>query len=395
MPTSILRTEEAHLGLIQEQTVRDTYKQLFMSRFVGWAKQNPVTGEYMPTMTPVVMKRDFKAKGMDSMKVPMLRNLTAPEIYGDSAVSGQGEAQSLYYLNTYINKRSSVVGPPDEMANQRVSFLQLVEQARPLMTDKLARTTEVQMMSAFYEGFSRNVTATTGGGISITKRYHPNIYAIDSGKVTWSGTVATHVTNIHNANSGLSAGASDDIMSADGLWNFHTAIRKDEIPPINVNGIDVHILLIHENQMRQLTKDAKFVSAFQNAAERDLVKNPMFSGMFRFFAGFAIFVREFSVFGLSSTSSALTWGATNPLSAVDTYDTKAAICFGQQALCGGWAAGPEYYVEESNHGGRKETSAKMIDGFSRADYYDSTSSPTDKVNKSSAILLTYSPDGWS
>lgn len=395
MPTSILRTEEAHLGLIQEQTAREAFKNLFFSRWVGWAKQNQVTGEYMPTMTPIVMKRDFKAKGMDNMKVPMLKNLTQTPIYGDSTRTGQGEAQVLYYLNVYINARAGVVGPPDTMANQRVSFLQLVEQARPLVTDWLARETEVEICSAIYEGFSRNVTATTGGGISITKRYHPNIYMADSGKVTWSGTSATYISSIHTANQGLAAGASDDIMSADALWSLASAVRKDEIQPIMVGNTPVRILLIHENQMRQLTKDPKFIDAATNAAERDLMKNPMFTGMFRYFAGFAIFVREFSVFGLSSTSTALTWGATNPLSAVDTNDTKAAIAFGQQFLCGGWADGPSYYVEETNHGVRKETSASMIDGFARADYYDSTSSPTAKVNKSSALLCTFSPDGWA
>lgn len=393
MATIIARSDEAHIGLLQAKTAKEMFKRLYFSRWIGFTQQSKMTGEDIPPVAPIVMKKEFASQGMDNMVVPMLKNLTGEPVYGDVQVLNTGESQQLNYLKVYVNQRRKAIQPPARMSNQRVKTLQLIEQARPQMQDWLARNSEIQIVRAFYEKYNASVsTATSSGGLGQTIRYHPNIYAADSGAVVWSGTVATHVTNIHNANQGLLAGAADDKMSASALYRFMTYCNKKEIMPITVGGYEIRPLLIHENQWAQLLLDPLFRETMNQALPRTLIDNPLLSGMAHIFAKFAIFVREFSVFGLSSTPSALTWGASNPLAGVDAYDTKGAICFGMGALCGGWALGPEYSVEETDHGNRKETAVAMIDGFARADYEDVTTAPTSIINKSSAILLTYSPD---
>lgn len=393
MATIIQRADEAHIGLLQAKTVAEMFKRLFFARWMGFTTPSTVRGEENVPASPIVMKKDFAAQGSDNMVIPMLKNLTAAAVYGDTQVLNTGESQQLQYLKCFINQRRKAIAPPARMSNQRVKPLNLIAQARPQVQDWLARDTEWQITKAFCELYSPAVsTATTSGGLGQTIRYHPNIYAADSGAVTWSGTVATHISNIHTAVQGLLGGAADDKMSASSLYNFMTYCNKKEIQPLIIGGHEIRPLLIHENQWNQLLKDPLFRETMNQALPRTLIDNPLLSGCSGIFAKFAIFVREFSVLGLSTTSTTLTWGATYPLAGVDSYDVKAAICFGINALAGGWALGPEYSVEEFDHGNRKETAVAMIDGFTRADFYDSTSSPTSVINKSSALFLTYSPD---
>lgn len=396
MATIILRTEEANLGLLEYKTAKEMFKKLFFANYMGFVEQSSVPGEERAPYSPIIMKRDFAAKGMDFMKLPLLKNLTGTPIYGDQQLKGNGESQDLNYLNVYINQRRKAVTPPARMANQRVSGLNLIEQARPQVTDWLARNTEHQIVQSFLDGFSPNITtATTSGGLGVTKRLHPAIFAVDAGQVTFNNTYATYAGAVHTATNGWT-GTDDQKMSARGLREFNVACNKREIPTMNVGSAEVRPLLIHPNQWLQLMTDSEFLKVYENGAFTEVKKNPIFTMMSGLYAGFAIFVREFSIPGITSTSSTVTWGATNPLSAVDTNARKAAICFSMGAMCGGWAFGPHYTTEEEDHENWKEIGVAMIDGFARADYQDSTSSPSDTpINKSSAVLLTYSPDSWN
>lgn len=396
MATTILRTEEANLGLLQYKTVDEMFKKLFFARYMGFVEPSVVPGEERAPMSPIIMKRDYAAKGMDFMKIPLLKNLTGTPKYGDVQLKGTGESQDLNYLNVYINQRRHAVAPPARMANQRVSMLNMVEQARPQITDWLARQTEWQIVQAFCDGFSPNITtATTSGGLGITKRLHPAIFVADAGQVTFNNTYATYAGAVHTAVNGWT-GTDDQKMSARALREFSVACNKREIPTMNVDGVECRPLLIHENQWLQLMTDSEFLKAYEQGGFSEVKKNPLFTGMAGLYAKFAIFVREFSVPGITTTSSTVTWGATNPLSAVDSNARKAAICFSIGAMCGGWAFGPNYTTETDDHGNWQEVGVAMIDGFARADYQDSTSSPSDTpINKSSAILLTYSPDSWN
>ena len=402
MPSYAFTSDEQFvLGLMEQKLMYESYKYNFFARFmktVKYDRSKDPTDQPMPPVSPIVVKKEFATKGNHQMTVPMLRQLTGTEKYGDARLKGNTEGQPLNYTTVYINQRRNGVNPPSGMSDQYVKPLKLYNEARMQLAQKLGRWTEVQIVRAFYEKFSQNVTSTGEGGLSVTKVQHPAIFTADAGQVSWSATAATYASSIHSAVQALSANASEDKMSARALRLFRTACNKREIPYIEFgNGVAVRPLLMHENQYQQLTLDSEYISAQENANVRHAMKNPLFHGAAGMFAGFLIFVREFSVFGVSTTSSTTTWGATNPLSAVDTYNYKGAICFSTNAICGGWAVGPNFTTDDDDHENYREVGVRIIDGFARADYNDTLTeaSVTNSIQKSSAILITSSPDEWN
>jgi len=393
MPTIIARTEPANIGLLDSKLVKEHFYRLFFAKFMGFVKESKKSGEFKIPKSPIVVHRDFAKKGMDSILVPMLRNLTQSEFYGDSQIENNLEKQSIYYHKTYINQRRTGVETPGRMGNQLVKTIDLVKNASPQIEEKLPRHTEVHICRSFYEGFSGNITAATSqDGLGITKRYHPNIYCAGVGGVTWSGTSATHITNIHNSVQSVLAGADTNKMTAKTLRRFNNYCVKKKIPPILMGGLEVRPLLVSANQASQLFEDPEFYNAQLQANVRDAKKNPIFSGMLGMYHGFILFERTFSVFGVSTTSSTVTWGASNPLSALDSYAAAGAITFGPSAISSGWAFGPHYTTRDYDHGNRAEVASAIIDGFARADLYDDPDSPTSAINESSAVLVTYSPE---
>lgn len=397
MSTLIAETEEYNIGLLSGATEEEHYDHLFWSRFMGWVEPSNVPGEEMAPVAPIMMKREFGTEGMTSMKLPHYRRLVQDFVYGDSTLKGTGERQRVNYQLLRINQRRKAVAPPTRMSAQRVKRLDLINRAKPQLSRILPEHTEVMINSAIYEGFSRNVTAAaTVGAYAQTTYQHPNMYAIDSGQVTWSATSSTYLTNIHSAVSGLT-GAVDDKFNSTALYGFASEMIKLKIQPVVVGGYPFWPLLIHVNQWRQLMQDGEFRADLRSAAPRDLLQNPIFQGAAprHYFAGFLIFVRNASVWGVTTAATpTVTWGATNPLNALDTYDVKGAIAFGNNFLCGGWAFGPHYTTEVDDHGNWSEVGLAVIDGYARHDAPDSTSSPTEHVNQSSAVLLSYSPSGW-
>jgi len=399
MSTAIAESEEYNIGLLAGATEEEHYDKLFWSRFMGWVEQSNVPGEEIPPMTPIVMKREFGTMGMTNMKVPHYRNLTEDAVYGSTPVKNTGEKMKINYQNLPINQRRKAVQTPDRMGEQRVKRLDLVARAKPQLSRWLPQHSEVMITSAIYEGFSRNVTsAAASGGYAQTKAHHPLIFTVDNGQVTWSATSATYQTNIHNAVSGLT-GASEDKFNSSALYGFQQEMIKNKIQPIMVQGYPCWPLLIHVHQWRQLMLDPEFRADLRGGAPRDLMANPIFQGAAprHYFAGFLIFTRNASVWGVSTTSApAVTWGATSPIAALDTYDVKAAIAFGMNFMFGGWAFGPYFTTEVDDHENWKEVAIAVIDGYARADYPDTTtlSSATEHVQQSSALLLSYSPTGW-
>lgn len=395
MPTVITESEEYNIGLLSGATEEEHYDALFWSRFMGFVEPSNVPGEEVPPMAPIMMKREFGTEGMTTMKVPKYRRLTEDFVYGDTPVKNTGEKQKINYQQIRINQRRKAVQPPTRMGEQRIKRLDLINRAKPQLSRILPEHTEVMVNSAIYEGFSRNVTATAAnGGYAQTKYYHPNFYTIKNGQVTWSATAVTYISNIHTAIQAM-AGASDDKFNSTALYGMASEMIKLKIQPINLGGMPFWPLLIHVNQWRQLMQDGEFRADLRSAAPRDVIGNPIFQGAAprHYFAGFLIFVRN-SVWGISTTASALTFGATNPLVSFDTYDHKVAIAFGMGFLYGGWAFGPHFTTMEDDHENWKEVGITVIDGYSRDDSPDSTSSPTEAVNQGSALLASYSPNGW-
>lgn len=395
------RTEAAHLGLLAAKMEREVEKLLWFNNFTG-----PVTrtasGELRAPVAPVAELNEFVSKGQDNMLIPVLKNLVGAPFYGDRIATGHGEKQKWDYIKTFVNNIRKPVEGPAVMSNQRIKTFDLVAKQRAQLSLWFAQQLEVQTVAAFYEGFSRNITASTATfGFGVTKRYHPNFYVAGSGKATWSGTSQTHANNIGAKLGSLQDGLSDH-FTVDNLENLRAEVQKIPLQPIMVQGKPCFIMLVHHNQMRQLRQDPKYRDSANQGWLRGL-QNPVFNAAEAYIANFLIFEREFSVFGVdegtpSGGNYTLTFGASNPISAVDSYDKKVAIVFGNNAISKGVGSPLVIKESEKDIGAFKEAAINQIVGHAVNTFYDvdpSASTPTTAINQSSALFATFSPDSWS
>ncbi len=395
------RTEAAHLGLLSTKIEREVEKLMFFTNFTGPVIRTK-QGELRAPVAPIAEMNQFVAQGMDNMLIPVMKNLIGTAFYGDSIMTGLGEKQKWDYIKTFINNLSFPVEGPAIMSNQRVKAIDLIAKIRPQLSLRMAQEQEVEIVSSFYEGYGRSITAATANsGLGQTKRYHPNFYVAGSGLVTWSGTQQTHANNIGVAAAGLTDTSSDH-FTVDNLENIRAEVQKIPLQPIMVSGKPCYIMLVHHNQMRQLRKDSLWN---ENTSRGFLsgLENPIFAMVEAYYANFLMFEREFSVFGLnegapSGGNYTLTFGSTNPVSAVDTNDKKVAIIFGNGAISKGIGGPLNFGKDSMNIESFEEIALRQVFGAALNTFYDvdvSANTPTTGINQSSANFATFSPDAWA
>ena len=398
--TQFARTEEANIGILNARLRQQLKEEIFWSRFAGYTEvkmDSMGRKEYMPSGQPIEILNDFVNEGMDFMLVPMLLELTGAGIYGDKQLEGNEEAQDLYYNKVYINQVRNGIRSGGKMSNQRVKTLNLLKAREPQLRRWLARVRDIQIAKTFYEGWSPHITATAAnGGLYINsgaQRHHPNFFTAGSStvsQVTWNATDATYNSSIDAALDGLTD-TSGDYLSIGVVEAMRVEVQKLNIKPmVTKDGYEFYPWVIHPNQGKQLRSDSDWKAAYQNAAKLMSKENPLFTGAMGEYAGFVFYERLLGVMGATASADTVTYGATNPLSAVDTNPKKCSIIFGSGAIQTGVAAKPfvkrGYYDYENIDG----VSIGTICGDARGEYVDSTSSKTAIINQSSCIVATYS-----
>jgi hypothetical protein len=113
--TSVPRSSEGNLGLLEAKMEREMFRQLFFARFTGFTTKDQRTGDTVTPSSPIVAKRELAQEGYDHLKVPMLRKLIGAATYGDVQLEGNAEAQVIYYMDAYINQIRHGVAPPPRM----------------------------------------------------------------------------------------------------------------------------------------------------------------------------------------------------------------------------------------------------------------------------------------
>ena len=394
----VAHNEGLNLGLLSEKMSREVVENLFFEKFTNEVIREGLNDvEKRPAMAPIQRFVDFTNKGMDHMLIPVEKPYTNAPFYGDDIVTGKGEKDKWDYSRLYINQLQLPVEGPGRMGEQRVTALNLVARRRAKLSLLMARTRETQLVSAAYEGFSRHITAAVSvSGLAKSKRYHPNFYVAGSGPSTWSGTVQTHANNIGADLDALTGGTSQE-FNVDNLEDFRAYVQNIPIEPIEVDGKAFYVMLAHYNQIKQLRKDPKFREETSRAGLRGL-QNNLFASAEIMYSNFLIFERAFSVWGVQETDTGggvytLQFGATNPLAALDSFDKKCAICFGNEFMNEGIATGITIDEQRQNINNYTEVAIRQIVGFSRNDFYDvdiDNSTPTTGKNQSSAIFTTFS-----
>ena len=214
--TTWARTEEANIGLLNEDLKREMYNKTFWARFAGFTK---LSGEgkdqrAMPSGQPIEIMRDFVKQGMDHMLVPLLRNLTGAGIYGDKQLEGNEELLDIYYNKVYINQVRNGVKLGGRVSQQRLKSLRIERERQPLLSDWLANWNEVQIARTFLEGWDSHINTATAadGGLYLKsgqKRCHPNFFTAGSGQSTYSATDATYEGTLDDDLANLTDTASD------------------------------------------------------------------------------------------------------------------------------------------------------------------------------------------
>ncbi|MGR3218216.1 MAG: phage capsid family protein, partial [Candidatus Anammoxibacter sp.] len=307
------------------------------------------------------------------------------------------EEQDIYYLKTYINQLRNGVRTAGRMSQIRVRILQLMKEASPQLIRWMARARETQIVRAFLEGYSTHIMAAkVDGGLNIgsqQKICHPNFYAAGDGFVTWSATDSTYESSVDTAVGNVTDTASDHFTTTL-VENMAVEVQTKNIKPMeSINGYSFIPWLISPGQAKQLRAETDWKTANSRAFIAGMAKdNPIFTRAMGEYGGFVFFERQLSVFGVDpSGSGTVTFGASNPLSALDTFARKCSIIFGASAIATGQAEKSYLDVDDYDYKNQTGIAIGSIVGDARADFVDNTASKTAVINQSSIIVATYSP----
>lgn len=401
------RSDAMHVGLLGTQIGVEYEHQLFFTKMTGKVFRNSF-GEKVAPKKPIVLDNLYDGPtGQDNMIVPVRKNLVGSAYYGDAIISGLGEKQRWDYIKVLINDIQKPLEGPSFMSNQRVKILRLINSMRPDLVTWLAQEDEIQCVSGFYEGWSRNITDTAANfSYAITKRHHPNIFAAGGGPVTWSGTAATHITNIHTLLDPM-ADTPSSHFSVDNFEALRAYVFGIPLEPIFISGKPFFCVLAHSHQISQLRRDTKFRNEKAQLNVTDKYENELVGSAEIVLSNFLIYERIFSVWGVDvdTSSSALTYGVTNPRTGLDSLDAnsqsllkrKLAIVFGNNAITKGMAGGVRIDTQKQNIGGYEEMAIRQALGYARNTHYDvdaSASTPTTAVDQGSALFATFSPQPY-
>lgn len=395
------RSEEANIGLLETKLRREVAKEIFFAAFAGETivkYDDRGRKRKIPSGKPIEVMNDFLEDGMDHMKIPMLLELQGTGIYGDNQLETNEEEQDIYYVNTYVNQLRNAIRTAGRMSELRVRILNIMKERQPQLIRWLARKREVNIVKAFLEGYSDHVMATTAnGGLYINsgqKVCHPNFWCAGATAFsTWNATDATYEGTLDDDLTNVTD-TSTDYMSTSLIEEMAVAVQTKNIKPMVMeNGYSFIPWVMHPKQIKQLRGDTDWKSANQRAFVGQMAKeNPVFTRAAGEYAGFVIFERELSVFGASpaGTSSSVTFGATNPLAAVDTYPRKCSIIFGGGAIATGQAEKAYLDVDNFDYANQTGIAVGSIVGDARADFVDNTTTKTAVINQSSIVVATYS-----
>lgn len=398
--TTWARTEEANLGILNTKVRREIKDEIFWSKFAGETEVtiDKRTGkkEYTPSGAGIEILKDFVSDGMDHMLIPMILELTNAPIYGDETLWGSEEALDLYYNKVYINQIRHAIKRKGRTSEQRVKALKLAKMYKSLLAHWYARIRDIQIAKTFYEGWGPQITtATASGGLYINsgqKRCHPNFFTAGAGQVTYNADDATYEGNVENAVTALTD-TSSDYFSISLVEAMMAEVDKLGIQPlVTAAGTEYIPWVIHPNQARQLRGESDWKAANRRLDD----KNPELQNALGRYGSFVFFVRRLGVFGVEPNAGAGTvaFGSSNPLSAADTYNRKASIIFGKQAISSGVAADAFFEIDDYDYKNQAGVSINGIVGDSRGEFYDSTSSVSAVKNQSSCIVATYSSNSF-
>jgi len=410
----VSRSYQANLAILQEKFQRETWNEVFWSKFAGFASENYDNGQGvngMPTGNVVTVYTEFDKQGRDHMLVPFLKHLTEMPVYGDTVLAGTGEKQTIDFLRVYINQvRKAVEALSGNMSNQRIKLYNMIEKAMPQLKELLSQAENIHAWQAIYEGASANITgAQTAECPGLQKRYHPNFYYVSAAKtITAVGTEKYTKTaaNLDTAEDAVDAGATF-IISSDIVDKAIIKARNLRIPQIvTASGYKYYLCVVSPEQMYQLKNDSKIYSANREAFSGKMLDSPELQGFNEklYYSGAVFVTDDTGIRGWDATNKnfAGSGGWLEPFVYSAGTGNHCMVLLGKNAMAKGMASNWAFTKELYDHFNVKEIGANAIYGYNRMEYAtpatESTAfavaasegvvSATPLINNSSLILMT-------
>lgn len=381
------------------------YKTIW-AKFAGNIQRINEAGEerFLPSGMPIETLTDLQQKQGDSIKVPLMKDLTAPGVMGDTKAVGTGEENDFLWLTVFLNQIRKVHRPQvGEMADQRVKEYTAMKQSRPQLRRWFTKDRNQAIYEAFYEGADMYLTGSVNeDGIGLYKRYHPNFYYADTGDVV--SAVGTEYSNKQVAELDTAVGNAQ-ALTANLLFDWEGKMHDLQIQPVEYDdGDEYYPLIISHKQHAALMQDSVFRQASERA-EMGTGGNPEIRGYARKFAGFMIYRDKVGIRG---------WDDTNHNFFGDTYKDRisptkiasnhCALTFGKSAIARANVDKLKMRTNWEDFQNIKEVAGIMKEGYNRNDFAgdddveagffnrggtgDNVEASKELHNQSSAILMT-------
>jgi len=269
------------------------YGQMFTEKFTG------PEGSGMP----IIRKTELLDRPGDTINITQLSKLTGSGVTGSSTLVGNEEKLSENSITVVPTIVRHAVSWDKDIQKKSIHELRTLSQLSltKWFADKKDQDAWTLMQS------------TSTGGFSAVAR--PVVYAGD----------ATVFEEVELA----------DEFDTTVIKKSVNRLEAANVAPVNIEGENYYICLIHPYQKYSLQKDTDWVSAQENANIRGR-ENPLFTGALGAFGGALIFV---------TTNCTTENAATSPAT-----PTARAIMLGQEAICVGEAEGMEWNEEVQDYG---------------------------------------------
>ena len=399
----------ANVAILEEEFRRETwFNTLWGQFFRGSVKKitdDNGNEDFILSGKPIETLTEPIKKGRDNILLPFLRDLTGLPVLGDTQEKGTGEELTMWWLRSYLNQeRKAVTEKEGEMSEQRQKIYNMMEKAKPQLSEWWSQWINQNVFRAFYEGISYNLSQTnTDEGLGIYKRYHPNWYVNAGGVLTAVGTDKQTKT-ADQLDTAVTACDTD--MGTAILAQFRIQLMKLRIPKlVTEGGMKFWMLIVHPDTGRSLLDDSsnQVRSAFDGAQKL----HPELQGAVGMMGGFVIFEDLVGIRGWNSGNDVF-FGVDDV--DVFTYSGETtnfnSLAIGASAM--GHAIGRDlrFTREVDDHENTIEIGSAFTHGFNRPDYFaeddafESTGDAFRKnttggvagdlvaINQSSAILMT-------
>lgn len=291
-------------------------KDVTISNFIGSSSDNIV-------QLDDTLKKDDGDQITFSLRIP----LSGAGTLGDDVLEGNEEAQEYYDFKVTINQLRHATRLKGKMEEKKTS-LKLRSDAKQSLKDWYAEKIE----SMYFASLNLNPSANR-------IVYPTGISAASS--ITSANTMSCALIS----KAKRKAKKRVTYVDANGVTHVIPKIR-----PVNVDGSKMYVLILTEEQARDLRADPTWISAQANANVRGL-DNPFFSGAEGIWDGVAIFTNE-------NTEVTPTGAA--------SINVGHALMLGAQAVCFAVGSDPEWNEEVFDYGNKVAFEMGQIFGIQKS-----------------------------